>query len=816
MCAISLALLALLLPQKPVTAIPQPLAASERPAESAKPWGFASSDIPVDPRIHFFTLPNGLRVAWAKNGEPKKRVYLRLHVDVGSLAEDESERGMAHFLEHMAFNGSKNFEAGTLVEWFQEHGMSFGADTNAHTAFSETVYKLDLPENSKESIEEGLVVLRDFASRLDIAEKEVQAEKGVIDGEERERDSAGFRAFVALVERQFAGTRIPVRLPIGTKPIRDAFTAATVRAFYERWYRPENMTLAIVGDLGDLEPEALVREAFGDMRGPGTPVQPEPAMGTPTLAETSFVIQEPEIPISQLVIANLKPYVKRADSVAERKRHLELTVAHAILQLRYSEALKKPETRFLQAQVSENDNLKVFEGGELTVITKPDEWQEGLREALLGLRSALEFGFQQAELDEVRAGMLRELGEAVERERTADSRPLMESILQAAEEDTVPTDADTDLRIHGAILKAMTLKECHDALQTSWTGGTLGLVGIGTLRFDDAAKDMGAVYTKTMEEELKAPESEQSIPFAYASKGQEQPPVVRLSQVEDLGIGQIEYENGVRLNLKPTDFKEREILVRARIGNGRLGMSPGECVVAEVASEVFIGGGLEAHDADSLRRILAGKQARVNIGIQDDSIELTCATSPQDLLLSLELMCAYMEHAGYRPDALYAVRAQIPVLHEQMMRTPQGPLVMDFLPALIQGNNRYSWMGMTPGHAPEELVSVKMEEVRALLEPRLKNSAVEITIIGDFDQAEAMNLVGQTFGELPTRQKLAPVEEGRNPVELQQGLEMVRHIDTKDDKATLVLVYPTVDGLQDMRRRQLFFLGQVVNDRIRL
>ncbi|MCB9915081.1 MAG: insulinase family protein [Planctomycetes bacterium] len=251
--------------------------AAPREAGTAAPWPQATSDVPVDPRVHFGHLDNGLRYAWANNAEPKERVYVRLHVDAGSFAERDDEVGMAHFLEHMAFNGSRHFAAGTLIEWFQEHGMSFGADTNAHTAFSETVYKLDLPNRDETTLREGLTVLRDFADGLTLADEEVQNEKGVIDGEERERDSAGFRTFRKVFEKLYAGTTPPNRLPIGTKPVRDAFTAESVRAFYTNWYRPENMTLVVVGDLRDYDPLPLITELFGDMQGPARPSRSSPA-----------------------------------------------------------------------------------------------------------------------------------------------------------------------------------------------------------------------------------------------------------------------------------------------------------------------------------------------------------------------------------------------------------------------------------------------------------------------------------------------------------------------------------------------------------
>ncbi len=397
------------------------VAAAQQESGTTRAWDHESSDIQVDPRIHFGSLPNGMRYAWASNPEPQQRVYLRLHVDAGSFAELESELGMAHFLEHMAFNGSENFEAGTLIEWFQANGMAFGADTNAHTAFSETVYKLDLPENDVETLREGLMVLKDFAFGMTIANEEVDAEKGVIDGEERERDSAGFRAFRRQLDELYAGTILPARLPIGTKEARDAFTGESVRAFYERWYRPELMTLVIVGDLGELDPTALISEYFAEVAPPASAILPEPEMGMASLfaeggpEEQIIAIYDEELPTVQISIARVKPFVDRNDTVAQRQQNLKRALAHGMVNLRFSEMLKDPETPFLSAGSGQAGGLEVFEGGDLTVNADPEKWNAAMHVAWVEMRKALNFGFHQAELDEVRADALRALDEAVER-----------------------------------------------------------------------------------------------------------------------------------------------------------------------------------------------------------------------------------------------------------------------------------------------------------------------------------------------------------------------------------------------------------------
>jgi zinc protease len=792
-----------------------PLHAQELlPAGTVAKWEHESSDIPVDARIHFGALENGLRFAWVDHGEPKDRIYVRLHVDAGSLGEADSEVGMAHFLEHMAFNGSKHFAAGTLIEWFQEHGMSFGADTNAHTAFSETVYKLDLPDRDSATLRDGLQVLRDFADGLLIAEDEVQAEKGVIDGEERERDSAGFRVLKQNLERQYAGTLLATRLPIGTKPVRDQFGAQTVRAFYEKWYRPENMTLVVVGDLRELNPEALIQEMFHDMAGPGTSVDPEPLLGTPTMDDLFYSIYDEEIPSVQIGVSMLKPFVDRPDTAAQRVSDLPRAVAHAMLRLRFTEAIKKPETPYLSASVGNAGGLEVYEGGTLNVVSAPDKWQESLTAAYLELRKALNFGFQQAELEEIRANFLRGLDEAVDREATAHSAGIREAILSAVETGGVPSDADTDRAILKPALEALTTEACLKALRDNWRGGTLSLTTAGNLQLEHAEDQLMGVYEAARKIEIKADESFSDIKFAYASEARETYGQIQKTLVEDLNFWMVEFENGVRLNLKKTDFKERQILMYAKLGEGNLGIADPDLVSASLAGFTFSGGGLAEHSAADLRRLMAGKQVGVTMGIEDDHFGFTGSTTAEDLLLQFELTCAFMQHAGYRPDMLNIVHAQLPLIFEQFKHTLNGPLRLEFSPEILRGDLRGNILGLAPFPSQAELAAVDMDAVRKAIAGPMKNAPLEITVVGDLDIEAAITAAARTFGALPKRRADPPL--GTAQASLASGVHMERSIDTADEKATLLMFFPTTDGFDRKLRRSLFLLGKVVDDRLRL
>ena len=797
--------------------VQEPSAERTIPANTVRPWAHESSDLQVDGRIHYGSLPTGLRYAWAHNPEPQERVYLRLHVDAGSFGETETELGMAHFLEHMGFNGTENFEAGTLIEWFQERGMSFGADTNAHTAFSETVYKLDMPSRDEASLRDGMQVLRDFAGAMTIADDEVESEKGVIDGEQRERDSAGFRTFVKMLERLYDGTLYATRLPIGEKPVRDAFTGDSVRAFYTRWYRPENMTLVIVGDLRDFDPTVMIEEYFGDFTGPGTPVELEPEIGTPDMEDLIFALYEPEMPSVQISLTKLKSFQDRPDTVAQRQEDLARQVAHQMLGLRFSEAVKKPDTPYLSAGVSDAGGLEVFEGGDLSINADPEQWEEAMIAAYVELRRALNFGFQEPELDEIRSRLLRALDEAVARESTAHSASLREAILLEAESDVVVTSAAYDREILKPALEALTVEDCRDALRANWRGGELSIIAMGSLELDDAKTSLMAAYEAAREVNISRGADIEVKPFAYASDPAAAGKVKSQVLVEDLDFWQVEFANGVRMNIKQTDFKEQQILVNARVGEGNLGIAEQDLVAAAIAGfGVFTGGGLVEHDADGLRRILAGRQAGVGMSVEDDHFSFSGATTPEDLLLQFELTCAYLDSPGYRDDMLNVVRAQVPLIFEQFKHTAAGPMLFDFTPQLLKGNKRVSLLGLSYFPSLEELQGVEMEHMRDALTSQLEMAPMEITVVGALDVNQVIAYAAQTFGALPSRREHRDMSEQRGGVQVVPGLYVERAIDTLDQKATLVMIFPTTDGMEAATRRNLSFLGMVVNDRLRL
>ncbi len=775
-------------------------------------WPHETSDIPVDPRVHFAALDNGLRVAWAANSEPKDRCYLRLHVDVGSLAETEEERGLAHFLEHMAFNGSENFTAGTLVEWFQGHGMRFVADINAHTSFSETVYKIDLPEADAESLREGLTVLSDFAGRLSLAADEIEAEKGVIDAEERERDTPEARLYEKNFELRFDGTRLLKRFPLGTREARSAFDADLVRSFYERWYRLDAMTLVIVGDLGELDPLPLVEEAFADLETPATPRLEEPNIGTPSSFTRTYAIAEDEVSTVSLTLQRLVPWKAEPVTIAGELENQPLLSARGMVNRRFSELVRREDVPFLRARLSSASLHEVFDGEALTVNADPERWAEALAYCEQELRRALQDGFTESELADFVASALRTLEEAVEREPSADSRALVTELLKAAESDAyVPIDARTRRELLGPAIEALTPEACHAALVEAWGRGEPSLSATGNLDLgEDAAAVLLAAYETSRAVPVESATAAEPVAFAYASDPSMRGAVVERREVDDLGFTQVVFENGVCLNVKATDFREQEILLALRFGEGRLTHGKDDYVVEWVAKAVLGYMGLAAHSIDDLRSLAVGRVVEARLAVDLDAFSIAGQTTPEDLVFQLEIARAMLAHPGWRADGLAPFRRQLPSYFQRLGKSLDGPYYRAFMPALYDDDPRMALP------TEEAILAVDMQVLRTWIEPQLADSPIEVSLVGDLDVDTTIEAVARTLGTLPPRRDWREYPERLDMPAPASGVHQVHVIDTDDEKSQVRVVFPVPDGIDTDLETRFSLLDAVLADRIRV
>ncbi len=781
------------------------LSAEPRPRPSGQ------SDLPPDESVLFGELENGLRYAIMPNGEPRGRVSLRLFVRAGSLQETDDQRGLAHFLEHMAFNGTENFAAGTLVEYFQSLGMSFGADTNAYTGFDRTVYLIELPDNEHSSIDEALLVLRDFADRMLIDEEEVESERGVILSEKRTRDSVRFRTAIEEFSFLLPDAIISDRFPIGNEEVIKQAGREDLVEFYESWYRPERVAVVIVGEVEPEEVEPLIAGQFSDFA-PKRPEPPEPHRGEVVARDGAARLHtESEATTTRVAIQSVRPYEPAPDTAERRIERLTRSVAMQMLNRRLDILAQEEGSPFSRGSVGAYDLFDFFSNASIELHTRPDDWREALRTAERELRRALTFGFHDGELREIRANAINSFEEAARQAPTRRSRRLAEGLVGSFSGNTVFTDPHTELALMKPALEAMTVEECLDALREAFPEGNRFIFVTGDVEFPEPEETIRGVYLESADEEVEPPEAMEDVGFAYETFG-EPGVVAEENHFEDLDVHQVRFENGVRLNLKQTDFSSNEIRLAVRIGGGRLTEPEEQAGLALLASQTFIRGGLGEHSADELRRIFAGRNVGWGFSVSDDAFTFGGGTTPDDLEAQLHLLAAHLTDPGYRDEALRRARDGFDERYVEARHTVSGVLQDQVSGFLAGGDFRF---GLPP---KEDLLALDLDDVRSWLAEPLRSGYLELSVVGDFSApGDVIEAVGATLGALPERQHEKPGFEDRRILSKPEpGGKKSFEFESRIPSGVAAVYWATTDMRDISKTRRLSVLARVFSDRMRI
>ena len=778
-------------------------------AADAIPLAHEGSDIPADPAVKWGLLENGLRYAILPNAEPPNRVSMRLFVDAGSLMENDDQQGLAHFLEHMAFNGTKNFPAGEMVEYFQRLGMGFGNHTNAHTSFNETVYKLELPNSDAAMIDEGMKLFRDYADGMLLLAGEIDEERGIILSEKRDRDSVSWRTFVEQIKFAFPEQRLSSRMPIGTDEVISKAPRERFVEFYENWYTPNRMAVVVVGDVEVAAIEKLISTHFADMA--AREKRPSPPMGE--MSKRGFATHyhhEVEAGETSVSIEVFKPRVDPPDNSERRLYDLHLMLAGQMVDRRLERIAKAEDSPISSASMRAGDfyDLGFALYSSIDADCKPGNWKEALAVIEQELRRAIEHGFTASELAEARANLLRMYEDAAKQMGTRQSRQLADQISDRLGSRRIFTNPAEDLPRVTAALDAITVESCRDHLAGLWESAneTLALVS-GNAVIEEPLASIKTAFESSKAIAVTAPEEKAVGEFAYA-KLPEPGKVAERKEIEDLAVTQLRFENNVRVNLKVTEFEDETVYVKARIGSGLLTEKvPG---LSFLLGSTFTKGGLQAHSDDDLQAIFAGKSIGVSFSVDDDAFTLSGQTTPDTLAEQLTLMRAYVTNPGFREEAVTEFKRALDYLYQQLERTPGGFAQDEVAQFLHSGDTRF---GYPPRAEVEALTGAQTKE---WVMPALQTGYCEITIVGSFDKETAINQLAATFGNLPERAASKPYHTAERLVKFPAGTTKEFLFESEIPKAMAVVHWPTIDIFEIEKTRRLGMLSAIIDDRLRV
>lgn len=780
-------------------------------APDALPFPQQGSDVRPDPAATFGTLPNGLRYIIYPNHEPRDRATLRLLVLAGSLNEKDSQQGLAHFLEHMAFNGSAHYPPGTLVEFFQRMGMNFGGDTNASTEFDHTTYQIELPNVKPATLAEGLQVFSDMAGTLLLKPEMIAKERPIILSEKRTRDSVEYRQFVASFQFLLPDALIPHRLPIGTTDVIEQSGRDRFLDFYRTWYRPERMVVIVVGDVKPDAVEPQIRSAFSGLTD-ATPPPAEPDLGTATVAlglKTGYHY-EPEAPATTVSLDVILPYRPPGDTVALRLSHLRRDLAIAMLNRRLSILAKQEGAPFTRASASVDESFRFVHDAGINVTCNANQWQAALGVAEQQLRAALQYGFTDAEFAEAAANVRNDLEQAAADAATRRSPELADEMVSEMVDREVITSPAQDLALYGPALRQLTPAECTAALRLAFQGPGRYVLVAGNVKLGgDPLATIAQAYEASHAIAVKPPEHSANEHFAYTDFGSPGK-AIRRQTIADLGITEVEFANGVRLNLKKTAFEANQIRVQFRVGAGQLIEPKNEPGLDVFTDITFQAGGLGKHSADDLQRLLAGHTVGMDFEVGSDALRFSATTNPADLTLQLQLLAAYLTDPGYRPESLRVARKNIEEYYRSLAHSVEGPLRTTVPIALASGDPRF---GLPPVEVTRQRT---LEEEKRWLTPQLTRGAIEIGLVGDFDVEAAITAAAATVGALPPREAKPPYTAERIVHFPSATFSRDYGVPTQIPKSVVAVYWPTADAWDIHRTRRLTLLREVFSDRLRV
>ena len=784
------------------------------PSIDEVPFAHMASDLPVDDAITYGELPNGLRYAVRENDTPTKTATLLMRFDTGSLNETEETRGLAHFLEHMAFNGSENIPEGEMTKRLERFGLAFGADTNASTAFNETTYQLELPDVSEEMLNETLGIMRETAERLTLAPEAIEKERGVIQAERRARSNPAFRAFLDQLDFFAGHTILPDRLPIGTEATIDSVSPEQFRDFYQRYYRPENTFITLVGDLKPELAQQKIEAFFADWRSPegvdaGISIEIDSAAITTPRAH---VYSDPEIQTS-VNLSVMSAVEDEPDTAENRRKGLVEGLGNAMLNRRLGKIARKENSAFISAGVGRSNFFDVAEISSLSVSSQPENWEAALAQGEQALRQALEYGFSKAELDEQLANIENSLQVSVQTSTTRRTSRLARQILGAFGNETVVTTPQTTLERFAANKASITLEAVTKAFREGWEGldAAPQLYMQTSTAIETGESKLEAAYAASRAVPVEAKAEESKLTFAYDDFGPAGK-VVSRERLEDLDSTLIVFENNVRLNMKKTDFEKNVIRLSARVGAGTF-TAPIEAAPGfeTYAPNMLSLSGLGQHKVDDIATIMAGKSVGVRRSLGKTTTTLSGSTTPDDLALQLKLMAAYATDPGYRPEAQAQYDKYIKSWYPTLDSTPGGVASRDIGRILRSGDTRWG----IPGES--DLLDVDFSLIKTWMDENVQNGAIELTVVGDFEEDDLIRAISESLGSLPQRPTQpyrpdASLTALKFPAGQEEPITLTHAGDS--ETARLYVYWPAPDGTDSKLSRETGMLANLFELRL--
>ncbi|HEU4821063.1 MAG TPA: insulinase family protein [Qipengyuania sp.] len=779
------------------------------------PWIYRGSDVPRDKEWLFGEMPNGLRYAVRRNGVPPGQVSIRVRIDAGSLHERDNERGYAHLLEHLLFRQSKYLGPAQAIPTWQRLGATFGSDTNAETSPTHTVFKLDLPGVTPPKLDESMKLLSGMVREPVLSNRNVKAEVPIVMAEKRENGGPGERTADATRETLFAGQLLASRSPIGTEATLKAATGRSVTGFYNRWYRPENTVISVVGDMDPMLLAAQVEKWFADWRGKGA-VVPAPSFGDPVapagadpanpVGETAVLV-EPDLP-RNFTYAILRPWRQVDDTIAYNQGVLRDTLAQTLINRRL-EARARAGGSYLYAQVQQDKVSRSTDATFISFAPLTPDWRAALTDVRAVIADALVRPPSEEELAREIAEQQQVFESAVaERSVLAGSR-LADDIVNAVDIREAVAAPETVLMVFNGMKDTITPQQILESTRRIFGCNVIRATYVTPAESEATADDLRAALLTKVEPDATARLSTKPISFADLPALGKPGTIVQDAPLGVLDIGRVDFANGVKVLVWPNDAEPGRVAVKVRFGGGYRSFDDGDAAYIALGKMALVGSGIGPLGQEELDRISTGRKMGFEFEIEDGAFSFFAQTRKEDLADQLYLFAAKLGTPRWDDNPVIRAKAAAELAFQSYATSPAGVLGRDLETLARGGNPRYA--------APtrEQLDAATPEGFRKVWEPILKQGPIEVLVFGDFDRTATVQALARTFGALPPRTPL-PVEiAARAPGYAAPGETTVLTHRGDASQAAAVVQWPSGGGVANMREsRQLEILVQLFNNRL--
>lgn len=637
------------------------------------PQEYNSNDkIPVDPKITTGTLDNGLKYYIRENKKPEKRAFLRLVVKAGSILENDNQLGLAHFDEHMAFNGTKNFKKQEIIDYLESIGMRFGPDINASTSFDQTIYIIEIPTDSSDAVKKGFQILEEWAHNVSYDTTEINKERGVVIEEWRTRRGANARILDKQLPILLKDSHYAERLPIGKKEILENFKYEEAVQFYKDWYRPNLMAVIAVGDFDKNNIEKLIKEHFSTLKNPEDErerkIYPVPGNDSTLFA----IATDPEATITTVSLYFKLP-IEPQGKVKNYRQSLIENLYNGMLNNRLFEISQQPNPPFNYAVSQKGNFVKSSDVYFLAAVVQDTNIDKGLDAILTEAERVKKFGFTQTELNREKESTLRGIEQAYkERDKTESSRLAAEYIRNFLNDEPIP-GIEYEYDLQKFLLPGITLDEIND-LGTKW-------MSKNEVVLVSAPEKEGLKIPDEAELQKVINEVSNSKITAYVDKVLDKPIIESVPQpskvisenyIEDLNLTEWTLANGVKVVLKPTDFKNDEILFQGFSPGGNSLVNDSNYIPAATSSDLIEQSGVGKYNLIELQKKLAGKVVNVSPYIGELSEGISGSASPADIETMFQLIYAYFTEPRSDSSAFLSYKSRMHTMLNNRNASPDA------------------------------------------------------------------------------------------------------------------------------------------------